>query len=76
MWLEESRVNHDGQVSMGPVVEGLEHHGKRCRLDALDSGEPFMVLEKRHSMIRAVFPGDELADGIDQRTETLLGGQA
>lgn len=60
---------------MGPVVEGLEHRNKRSRLDSLDNRERFMVLEKRHSMIRAVFPGDELIDSIDQRTETLLGEQ-
>lgn len=50
--------------------------GKRSGLDSLGSGEPLMVLEKRHCKVRAVFPGDEFVDRIEQRTETLLGGQA
>lgn len=32
MWLEESGVNHGGQVSLGPTVEGLECQGKRAGL--------------------------------------------
>lgn len=46
VWLEESRVDLDGQVSMGPVVEGLEHRGKRPRLDSLDSGSHSRFLRK------------------------------
>lgn len=46
MWLEESRVELDGQVSMGPVVEGLEHRGKRPRLDSLDSGSHSRFLRR------------------------------
>lgn len=61
---------------MGPVVEGLECQGKRSRPDSLSRGEPLMVLEKRNSMIRAILAGDGLVDRVDQRTETLLGGQA
>lgn len=74
VWLEESRVSHVGQVSMGPIVEGHECQAKRSGRDSLSSGEPLMVLEKRNSMIRAVLSGDEFGDRVDQRTETLLGG--
>lgn len=72
VWLEESTGSHIGQVSMGPIVE---RQAKRSGLDSLSSGEPLMVLEKRNSMIRAVLSGDEFGDRVDQRTETLLGGQ-
>lgn len=46
MWLEESRVDLNGQVSMGPVVEGLEHRGQRPRLDSLDSGSHSWLLRR------------------------------
>lgn len=73
VWLEDRRVSHSGQVSVGPVVGGPEYQSKRSGLDSLGTGEPLMVLENRHSMIGAVFSGDELVDRVDQRTETLPG---
>lgn len=52
VWLEESRVNHVGQVFMGATGEGLKRQAKRSGLDSLSSGEPLMVLEKQHDQSR------------------------